>query len=518
MPEDRADIAYLLSPAALATKATEGRAKQFQHAEHLQLLSYELVKLHMREPGWPRRLLVTMPPRHGKSELVSHWFPVWTLAIEPSHNIILCSYEADFAASWGRRCRTSIQELYPILGTRILDDSRAANRWQTPEGGGMTTAGVGGPITGKGGNILILDDPVKNAEEASSETIRQNAWDWWQTTFLTREQPPGLGGDTIVVVVMTRWHEGDLGGLIMHEPDFATKWRHVNLPAFAEPNDALGRAVDEPLWPEMFGEDWLREKRKEVGSRAFTALYQQRPAPPEGAGIPRNAWKWYDEDPRVLAASCDEVIWSWDPTFKEIDTADFFAGQCWGRRGDEFFGLDGMSERMGPTKGMAAIKHGYELWPMTKRVAIEETAAGSAICEMLERAMPGRILRIVPKGSKEVRLNWSVGAAAPFVEAGKVYLPRKAKWAEKLVDQAAGFPHVAHDDDVDCFTQAIAVLRPRSWAWENQQARLARADRAENPLEAFNLRMRQAIARKIAATTKERDLRDSGKQAGVWSV
>lgn len=510
------DFPWLLSPGALATRATEGTARPFRHAEHLQLLSYELVKLHMREPGWPRRLLVTCPPRHGKSEMVSHWFPVWTLAVEPTHQIILASYEADFAAHWGRRCRTTIEELEPLLGIRIRDDSRAANRWQTPEGGGMTTAGVGGAITGRGGHVLICDDPVKNAEEASSETIRQNTWDWWQTTFLTREQPPGLGAETIVVLVMTRWHEDDLAGRLMREDDFATKWRHVNLPAFAEPHDALDRAPDEPLWPEMFDEAWLREKRKEIGSRPFTALFQQRPAPPEGAGIPRNAWRYYDEDPAEVAASCDEIIWSWDPTFKELDSSDFFAGQCWGRRGDQFFGIEGVSERMGPTRGMKAIEEAYERWPQTKRVAIEETAAGSAICEMLERAIPGKILRITPKGSKEVRLNWAVGAAAPLVEAGQVYLPRNATWAKKLVEQAANFPHGAHDDDVDAFTQGIAILRPRSWAWENQQARLARMPAAANPLEAFNLRMREAIDRKIAETAKNRA--GGRERAGVWVI
>jgi predicted phage terminase large subunit-like protein len=491
---------YLLSPLSLAVTLTQGEAAEYQHAEHLQLLSAELVQLTRRAPGWPRRLLVTMPPRHGKSELVSHWFPVWNLALRPYHQVILCSYEADYAAKWGRKVRTTLMQNYASLGTRIMDDSRAANRWETVEKGGMTTAGVNGPITGRGGNLLILDDPVKNAEAANSATIRDNAWAWWTTTFLTREQPPLTSDDeTVIVLIMTRWHEDDLAGRLIASPDFKLSWRHIDLPALALDADALGRPAGGALWPEMFGVEWLQKKAAEIGPRAFTALYQQKPTPPEGAGINRGWWKWYDPEisPEELALQMDEVWISVDPTFKEVDSADFCAIQAWGRKGDRFIGLHGMKERMGTVKTMEEIREFRRMFPRA-RVAIEETASGAAIAELLEREI-GRIDRVTPKGSKETRLNWAVGAAAPFVARGAVSLPKGARWAQELVNEGASFPHAAHDDAVDCFTQAIAKMVPKSWAWEGVQKRIAKMVRAENPKEGMALRLRGWIADRIKA-------------------
>jgi predicted phage terminase large subunit-like protein len=504
MTTERDEHGYLLSPLALAVAATSDDEDQYQHADHLQLLSMELVQLHRREPGWPRRLLVTMPPRHGKSELCSHWLPVWMLALQPKHQVILCSYEAEYAARYGRKCRRTVEELYPIIGAKIMEDSRAAHRWETAEKGGMVTAGVGGPITGRGGNLLILDDPVKNAEEASSQVIRENLWDWWTTTFLTREQPRSTPeAETIVVLIMTRWHEDDLAGRIMATPDFKRTWRHINLPALAEPGDVLERPEGAALWPEMFGEEFFTAKRAEIGSRPFTALYQQRPTPPGGSGINRLWWKWYDDLPPM--EDCQQQVISVDPTFKDVDSGDFVAIQVWGRWNDEFRGLDGLKQRMASVDAMRAIKSFREKWPKA-RIVIEETASGAMICDLLERELGVTIDRVRPKGSKDIRLNWAVGAAAPFVERGKVFLPRGAKWAQELVEEGAAFPHGSHDDAVDAFTQGIARLIPRSWAWERTDARIRAMDRADNPKAAFDLRMRNAIKSRIKELASNHDI------------
>jgi len=201
-PIDRSSYAHLLSPLALAMAATASDPRPYTYAAHLDLLSQKLVKLRMREPGTARSLLVTMPPRHGKSELCSHWFPAWAIAVEPADKVILTSYEAEFAASWGRKVRRSVHDHYPILGARIMEDSRAAHRWETGDGGGMTTAGVGGPITGRGAPILICDDPIKNAEEANSKVLRDSLWEWWTTTFLTRMEPDHHGNEPIVILIL----------------------------------------------------------------------------------------------------------------------------------------------------------------------------------------------------------------------------------------------------------------------------------------------------------------------------
>lgn len=488
LPE--AELAHLLSPLALAVTATAEMPSPYVYAPHLHRLSSELVALRSREPGHPKRLAVTMPPRHGKSEMCSHWFPVWDLALEPKDRIILCSYEAQFAAKWGRSCRRSIQEHYPILGARVVTDSRAAHRWETTQGGGMVTAGVGGPITGRGGDVMILDDPIKNAEEANSQIIRDNLWDWWQTTFLTRCEP-----EAVIVVIMTRWHEDDLLGRLLNSSE-AKYWRTINFPAVAEEHeDSLERSPGQALWPERYDELALENIKAEVGSRVFTALYQQRPAPPEGVGLQRNWWRWYDELPDL--ETFDQIIMSVDPTFKDVDTADFFVAMILGRLGNEYYGIDCVRKRLGPVDQMKAIRQLSDQWPQAKVKLIEETAAGTAIIDLMQREIPGKIIPVKVKAGKEIRLHWGVSSVAGKVESGKCFLPRGRAWAGTLVDEGASFPHAVHDDMVDAFTQGIQYLMPRSWVWENMEKRKAAAKQPDNLLELHTHKMHEAVKRKM---------------------
>ncbi len=503
IPDDP-EAAYLLSPSALAITATAGLPKPYVHARHLQMLSSELVRLRMRPAGWPRRLMVTMPPRHGKSETTSHWFPVWDLALDPSDKIILTSYEAEFAAGWGRKCRRSIQEHYPIIGARIVEDSRAAHRWETREGGGMVTAGVGGPITGKGGNVLICDDPIKNAEEANSKVIRDNLWEWWQSTFLTREEP-----GAIIVLIQTRWHEDDLAGRILASSE-AKFWRVLNLPALAEEGDPIGRLPGEALWPERYDELWLENKRAEVGSRVFSALYQQHPSPPEGAGIQRGWWQWYDEPPPLEAF--DQFVQSWDTTFKAVDTSDFVAGGILGRKGDDIYVLDVVHKRMNGPDTIKAINAVDAQWSQAVWCLIEDTASGSMICDLLERER-GHIIRVKPRGQKETRLHWAVNAAAPIIERGKVWLRRGASWSTKIVDEGAQFPHGAHDDLVDMLTQGIAHLLPKAWVWQGVQKREAGIRHPATFIDLHNQRLHEAVQKRV----KEAQETTTRRRSDYWS-
>lgn len=493
------EFAHLLSPVALATAATHGLPQPYVTARHLQLLSNELVRLRAREPGWPKRLLVTMPPRHGKSELCSHWFPTWDLALDPTDKIIEASYEAEFAARWGRLVRRSVQEHYPIIGARIVEDSRAAHRWETTDGGGMVTAGVGGPITGKGGNILICDDPIKNAEEANSQLMRDNLWEWWVTTFLTRGDKDRHGNHAIVVLIMTRWHEDDIAGRIMASPEFKF-WRHVNLPALAEDDDPLGRRPGESLWPERYDEVALEEKKAEMGSRAFNALYQQRPAPPEGSAIHRAWWKWYDDHPPL--EEFDQIIQIWDTTFKSTATSDFVAGGVLGRKGSEFYLLDVVHQRLNGPETLKAIAQVDKQWPQARWALIEDSASGSMICDMLERER-GHIIRVRSGGrSKETRLHWGVNSVAAVIERGQVFLRRGASWATKLVDEAASFPHGAHDDLVDMLVYGIEHLMPKAWVSENLARRAAAVRQPTNFVEQHFSELREAVRKRISANQK----------------
>jgi len=488
------DYAHLLSPLALATTATRNMPRPYVHAPHLELLSQEIVDLVARRPGHPRRLMVTMPPRHGKSELCSHWTPVWALSLDPSTPIILCSYEAEFAAKWGRLARRTTEELYPILGTKIVEDSRAAHRWETPQRGGMTTAGVGGPITGKGFKLGIIDDPIKNAEEAASERMRENLWEWWQSTFLSREEP-----QAVLILILTRWHEDDLAGRILASPE-AKYWRILNLAALAGHEDPLGREEGEALWPDRFDEVELENKRAQMGSRVFESLYQQNPSPPEGAGIKRLWWKWYDTAPKL--DEFDQIIQSWDPTFDNADSSDYVVGQVWGRLGRDFYALDCVRQRLDTPETIRAIKQICEQYPQARTKLIERSASGFAIIQLLQREMRG-ITPVGTKGkSKETRLHWGVNSVAAVIERGQAWLPRGVSWAATLVDEAAQFPHGTHDDMVDAMVQAITHLMPRSWGWENTQERIAAEALPTNNKELLAHELREKIQGKIAAAQK----------------
>jgi hypothetical protein len=220
--------------------------------------------------------------------LASQYFPAWFLGRYPDKRVILASYEADFAASWGRKVRDVLEgKGGELFGVGVSRGSSAANRWDIAGHlGGMVTAGVGGPITGRGADLLVIDDPVKNAEEAASEVYRNKAWDWYTSTAYTRLEPSAG-----VVLIQTRWHGDDLAGRVLeHAKDTGESWEVVRFPAFAEDGDPLGRAPDEPLWPGRFDHSALEQIRQTLGSYYFAALYQQRPAPSVGAMFKR---EWF---------------------------------------------------------------------------------------------------------------------------------------------------------------------------------------------------------------------------------
>jgi predicted phage terminase large subunit-like protein len=295
--------AWRLSPELFALKLSRGN---WRSSPHLRLLSRWLVEAAARKR---KRIIVTMPPRHGKSETCSAWFPAWYLELFPDHRIMLGSYEASFAASWGRRVRNIIQENSDTLKVRIAEDLSAAAGWETTLRGGMMTAGVDGSFTGKGANVLLIDDPTKNAEKANSPTEREKIWNFYRSTAYTRMEPDG-----VIILIMTRWHEDDLAGRLINmdrqaellEGDFEPeRFDVLNLPALAEDIDELGRTPGKALWPDRFDEERLKQIRHVQGSYFWNALYQQHPIPPEGGGLmfrsewfpildeePGEGWRW----------------------------------------------------------------------------------------------------------------------------------------------------------------------------------------------------------------------------------
>lgn len=273
------------SPAGFAHITSNGKWIPF---EYLLLMDDYLLRMYAGEFD---RLIVEAPIRHGKSELISHYLPVWWLGRKPEDEIIFASYEATFARTWGRKARDTMKEFGPrVFGLTVAEPAAAEEWFVDGHKGKMITVGAGGAPTGRGADLLIIDDPVKNAEEANSEVYRQKTWDWWQATISSRLEPGGKA-----VLVMARWHEDDLAGRIRANQDPEHPWQILRMPALAEEEgDPLGRKPGEALCPERYDEKSLARAQRERGSYFFNALYQQRPAPAEGLLFKRKDFRYYE--------------------------------------------------------------------------------------------------------------------------------------------------------------------------------------------------------------------------------
>jgi predicted phage terminase large subunit-like protein len=277
-----------------------------------------------------------------------------------------------------------------------------------------------------------------------SQTYRDATWDWYRATFSTRIQEDGA-----IILVMTRWHEDDLAGrLLRAQEEGGDKWEVVNLPALAEDDDMLGRQLGEPLCPQLFTKETLEKTKVRLGSFWWNALYQQRPSPQEGGILKRHWWKFYRKAPDKF----DEIIQSWDMTFKDTKTADFVVGQVWGRKGADKYLLDQVRDRMDFPATIQAVRTLSAKWPQARVKLVEDKANGPAVIATLKKEISG-LIPVEPQGSKESRA-WAV---SPEVEAGNVYLPDPsiAPWVHDFIEECTVFPNGTNDDQVDAMTQAL---------------------------------------------------------------
>lgn len=277
LPISRSEAAKeLLKRRSIRRSLTEWcRYAGFEPAAHHRLL---IDKLERVTSGESDRLAVFMPPGAAKSTYASILFPPWYLAQHPGHCVIAASHTQELAEKWGRRVRNNLSEHSLILGCNLASDSQAAGRWETSDGGEYFAAGVGGSITGRRADLVVIDDPVRSREDADSELIRDKTWEWYKTDLYTRLKPGGR-----IVLIQTRWHEDDLAGrILLEQATGGDKWEVISLPAIAELDDPLGRKPGQPLWPEWEDLGELERKRRAVDARNWSALYQQRPAPEDG--------------------------------------------------------------------------------------------------------------------------------------------------------------------------------------------------------------------------------------------
>lgn len=464
-PADK--IKRYATPGELA-KIVEPTTKQ---TALMDLLDQTLVDI---ENGACDRVLISCPPQEGKSTRVTKTGPLWFLLNNPNRRIAIASYNQELANEFGRDIRNMItsnqgEDETVDLGLRIASDNGAVAKWSLAgHKGSVKSVGIFSGLTGRPVDMLLIDDPVKSEDEANSETYRKRVMSFWQSVGLTRLAPGAP-----VIVIATRWHQKDLIGELASGPD-KDRWRVINVPAQADHDpdkgetDPLGRAPGEYLASardtETAQRDWEGTKIG-VGSRVWNALYQGRPSPADGNIFKRDAWRKYDaplwtvEDGVCrVTGDADEIIMSWDMTFKASKSSDYVVGQVWLKRGANVYLLDQVRRRMGFTETVAAFEALVAKWPQASAKLVEDKANGTAVLDVLKAKIPG-LIPINPKESKEARAS----AVSPFVEAGNVFLPAPSihAWVEDLIEEACAMPFGAHDDMADAMTQALQRLLVR---------------------------------------------------------
>jgi predicted phage terminase large subunit-like protein len=434
--------------------------------------------------GENTRLILTMPPRHGKSELVSRRLPAWILGKDPDAEIIACSYSADLAARMNRDVQRIIDsEEY----ARIFPDTRlfGANVRTTAHGsylrnsdifevvghrGVYRSSGIGGGITGMGAKYAIIDDPCKNRQDANSATIRQTIWEWYTSTLYTRLSPDGR-----VLVILTRWHEDDIAGRLLEAAEDGEAWRVISFPAIAEPSRGDvhpedKRGAGEGLWPGRFDIDRLGIIKKAIGSYEWTALYQQRPAPAGGYLFRKQHFRKFrqreevfelltESGTRRVEKSACQIFQTCDVAGSTKSSADYFVVGTFALTAqNELLVLDIFRTRIEGPDQPGHMRRLFQEWrPLIQ--GVESKNMGLALFQQLRRdGLP--IIELKADADKVTR---AIPAAARY-EAGSVYHLENAMWLDELEKELTSFPNGAHDDQVDVVAYAVLV---QLWGYLN---------------------------------------------------
>jgi len=400
--------------------------------------------------GKINRLIVNMPPRHTKSEFASYLLPSWMVGRNPKLKIIQATHTGELAIRFGRKAKHLIdsEEYAKIFKTTLQEDSKAAGRWETAQGGEYFAAGVGGAITGRGADLLIIDDP-HSEQDALSAGAMENAYEWYTSGPRQRLQPGGK-----IVCVMTRWSTKDLTGMLLsHQKEAkADQWHVVEFPALMDHESGT-----KPVWPEYWNLEELEKVKATLPVSKWNAQWMQNPTSEEGALIKREWWRKWKED-RI--PPLQHVIQSYDTAFMKKETADFSAITTWGiffpdqDSGANLILLDAVKGRYEfPELRRKALEQ-YKYWN-PESVVVEAKASGLPLTYEL-RQMDIPVTNFTPsKGNdKHVRVN----TCAPLFESGMIWAPEQ-KFAEEVIEECAAFPHGDHDDLVDSMTMAVMRFR-----------------------------------------------------------
>ena len=416
---------------------------------HLAYLQYQLDRV---TDGEIKRLMIQMPPRHGKSETATIRYPVYRLNMDPELRVVVGAYNATLAGKFSRKARRIAQH----AGLALSDERRAVEDWETTAGGGMRAVGVGGGITGQGGDLIIIDDPVKNREEAESEVYREKVWSWYTDDLYTRLEPGGA-----LIVIMTRWHMDDLAGRIL-AGEAAHKWTVVNLPALALENDPLGRRPGEALCPERYDEAALQAIKTEgqMTEYAFAALYQQDPRPRDGNMFLRAKVEIVDAVPAELKLR----VRYWDKGGGPKGDPTAGVRMATNAERTVFYVEDVRHARVTVDDRNRLMRQTAALDGQHVRGWVEQEpgSGGKESAQLTVRDMAGFPYYAEPvSGDKVIRAE----PLAAQWQAGNVKLVRGA-WNKAYLDEMEAFPSGVHDDQVDASSGAfnkLALAQRRQW-------------------------------------------------------
>lgn len=403
--------------------------------------------------GKLKRLIINMPPRHTKSEFASYLLPAWYLGKFPHKKIIQTSNTAELAVGFGRKVRNLVDgeryaKIFPNVALR--HDSKAAGRWATNANGDYFAIGVGGTVTGKGADLLIIDDPHSEQEAAlaaSNPEVYDKVFEWYSSGPRQRLQPGGS-----IVIVMTRWSKRDLTGRVLQsmvERD-GDEWEVISLPAIMP--------SAKPLWPEFWSLEELEKLRNELPISKWSAQYQQDPSAEEGAIVKREWWQmWEKETPPV----CEFVIQSWDTAFTKNERSDYSACTTWGvfhmdedPNDTHIILLDALKERLEFPELKERAMQMYKEWEPDAFIVEAKASGAPLVFELRRMGIPVQEFTPTRGNDKITRVN----SVSDLFASGRVWAPRK-RWAEEVIEEMAAFPNSDHDDLVDSATQALIRFR-----------------------------------------------------------
>lgn len=433
---------FRLTPATLAHRLNP----RWVASPHLMYMSLEIAKAIHQGDG---RIIISVPPRHGKSELITKYTSIWALEHFPEKNVILTTYGAELSTDFGREVRDIIQDKQDLLSFKIKKDAGKAANWKTEQGGGMAAVGLGGAITGRGADVLLIDDFIKEIKEALSPTYREYMWNWFVTVALTRLEPKAT-----CIIIATRWHDDDLiGRILKHNP--GGRWRYIKFPAFAEEDDLLGRPIGAPLFPERYDTDALQERKDTLGSFFFNALFQQNPVSDSGKLTNPDWLEIIDIMPNMANLP---VIRIWDLAATE-NAGDYTAGALctYDRSTNIFYVLNVIRRQLSSQQVETLVRQTAIADGLDTKIHIEQEpgASGKALVTHFKNTVLPEftVETALPSDGKLIRAQPFLAAA----EAGKVKI-LKGDWNIPFLAEFEDFPTGAHDDQIDAVAEGYTKL------------------------------------------------------------